>query len=131
MDILWKATAGILITVIICLVLSRQNKDISMLLVICVCCMICSAAMGYYRQIFQFIRKLEYTASLNGDMIAVILKSVGIALLTEITVLICSDSGNAALGKVIQILSSAVMLWLCIPLFSELLELVEKILGYL
>ena len=128
MDILWKATAGILITVIICLVLSRQNKDISMLLVICVCCMICSAAMGYYRQIFQFIRKLEYTGSLNG---AVIVKSVGIALLTEITVLICSDSGNAALGKVIQILSSAVMLWLCIPLFSELLELVEKILGYL
>lgn len=131
MDVLWKAIAGILITVIISLILSRQNKDFSIILVICVCCMICSVAIGYYRQIFQFIRKLEFAGNLNGEMISIILKSVGIALLTEITVLICSDSGNAALGKVIQILSSAVMLWLCIPLFSELLELVEKVLGYL
>ena len=131
MDVLWKAIAGILITVIISLILSRQNKDFSIILVICVCCMICSVAIGYYRQIFQFVRKLEFAGNLNGEMISIILKSVGIALLTEITVLICSDSGNAALGKVIQILSSAVMLWLCIPLFSELLELVEKVLGYL
>lgn len=131
MDVLWKAIAGILITVIISLILSRQNKDFSIILVICVCCMICSVAIGYYRQIFQFVRKLEFAGNLNSEMISIILKSVGIALLTEITVLICSDSGNAALGKVIQILSSAVMLWLCIPLFSELLELVEKVLGYL
>ncbi len=131
MDILFKAAAGVLLTVVISLILSRQGKDFSAILVICVCCMVCSAAVRFYQQIFQFIHKLEQTGNLNGELISVILKSVGIALLSEITVLICSDSGNAALGKVIQILSSAVIIWLCIPLFTELLELVENILGYL
>lgn len=131
MDILWKAVAGVLLTVIISLILSRQGKDFSVILIICVCCMVCSAAIKYYQQIFQFIRRLERTGNLSGELITVILKAVGICLMSEITVLICSDSGNAALGKVIQILSSIIIIWLCIPLFTELLELVEKILGYL
>ncbi len=131
MDVLWKAAAGVLLTVIISLVLSRQGKDFSVILIICVCCMVGAAAISYYQQVFQFVRKLEQTGNLNGELISIILKAVGISLLSEITVLICSDSGNAALGKVIQILSSIVIIWLCIPLFTELLELVEKILGYL
>lgn len=131
MDILLKATAGVLITVIISLVLSRQGKDFSTLLIICVCCIVGSTAIGFYRQIFGFIQTIEEIGNLNGELLSVILKSVGIALLTEITVLICSDSGNAALGKTIQLLSSAVIIWLCIPLFTELLNLVENILGYL
>lgn len=131
MDVLLKAAAGVLLTVIISLVLSRQGKDFSTILIICVCCMVGVASISYYQQIFQFVRKLERTGNLNGELISVILKSVCISLLSEITVLICSDSGNAALGKVIQILSSIVIIWLCIPLFTELFELVENILGYL
>ena len=131
MDILLKAAAGVLLTVIVSLILSRQGKDFSTILVICVCCMVCSAAVRFYQQIFQFVYKIEQTGSLNGELLSIILKSVGIGLLSEIIVLICSDSGNAALGRVIQMLSSAVIIWLCIPLFTELLELVENILGYL
>ena len=131
MDILLKAVAGVLLAVIASLILSRQGKDFSILLVISVCCMICSAAVEYYLQIFEFIGTLERIGNLNSELISIILRAVGIGILTEITVLICSDSGNAALGKVIQMLSSAVIIWLCIPLFTELLGLVEGILNYL
>ena len=131
MDILLKAVAGVLLAVIASLILSRQGKDFSILLVISVCCMICSTAVAYYLQIFEFIGTLERIGNLNSELISIILKAVGIGILTEITVLICSDSGNAALGKVIQMLSSAVIIWLCIPLFTELLGLVEGILNYL
>lgn len=131
MDILFKAVAGVLLCVVISLILSRQGKDFSTILVISVCCMVCGCAIGFYQQIFQFIRKIQQTGNLNSEMISIILKSAGIAMLSEITVLICADSGYAALGKVIQILSSAVIIWMCIPLFTELLNIVENILGYI
>ena len=131
MDIFLKVTAGVLITVIVNLVLFRQGKDFGTILIICVCCIIGSIAISFYRQIFDFIETIEQIGNLNGELISVILKSVGISLISEISGLICSDSGNAALGKAIQILSSAMILWLCIPLFTELLDLVENVLGYL
>lgn len=124
-----KSVAGILITVLATLILSKKEKDFSILLVICVCCMIAAVSLGYLKEIIQFIRVLQQKGNLDSDLIGVLLKSVGIGILTEITCMICTDSGNSALGKVIQFLSSSVILWLSIPLFTQLLELIESVLG--
>ena len=129
MNIVLKAVAGIMITVVILQVLSKQNKDMSVLLVITVCCMVCIAAFHFFKLIVDFLRQLQMTANLNNEMMGIILKVVGIGLLTEITVLICADMGNAALGKSLQILSAAVILWLSLPLFQKLLDLLDAVLG--
>ena len=131
MDIFSKATGGVLLAIIISMILSKQGKDFSFLLVLCVCCMVAAVALTYFQEIFELIRSLKNIGNLNLSFLTVIFKSVGIGILSEITVLICNDSGNSALGKAIQILSTAVILWICIPLFTELLDLVKTILSNL
>lgn len=128
MDTFLKATGGILIALILYLILSKQNKDISLLLTVLVCCMVSAIAIGFLEPVFDFFTKLESIANVDRQMLSVILKAVGVGLLCEIVSLICSDSGNASLGKIVQILASCVILWLSIPLFTRLIELVEEIL---
>lgn len=128
MDNFIKAAAVVLVTVVMCLILSKQGKDYSAVLVICVSCMIAIVAMGYIQNILAFINKLISAGNLNQDLVEILYKTVGIGFLTEITSMICTDAGNTALAKSIQFLSSAVILWLCIPLFTQLLELVEGVL---
>lgn len=128
MDNFIKAAAVVLVTVVMCLILSKQGKDYSAVLVICVSCMIAIVAMGYIQNILAFINKLISAGNLNKDLVEILYKTVGIGFLTEITSMICTDAGNTALAKSIQFLSSAVILWLCIPLFTQLLELVEGVL---
>ncbi len=129
MDIFLKAAAGILVTVVIGLILSKQGNDFSTVLIILVCSMVVAVAIHYFQQIIDFIHTLEAKGNLNGELIKTMFKTVGIALLSEIISMICADSGNSALGKALQILSTAVILWLCIPMFTELIELAESILG--
>ncbi len=129
MDIFIKAAAGVLIAVVVSLILSREGKDFSILLVICVSFMVGVTALSYVEKILEFIRSLESVGNLNSQLLAILFKSVGIGLICEITTMICADSGNSALGKMIQILSTVVILWLCIPLFSKLLELIQQVLG--
>ena len=131
MDIFLKAAAGILIAVVLGLALAKQGKDISILLVIAVCCMVLIAAVSYLQPVIEFFDKLEDLGNLNSGMLSILLKAVGIGLLTEITALICTDAGNAAMGKALQILSAAVILCISVPMFTELIELVENILGAL
>lgn len=128
MDIFIKALAGVLITLVLYLVLTKQSKDISALLTVTVCCMITVAAVGYLEPVFDFFDKLETLGQLDSDMLGILLKAVGIGLLAEVTSLICSDAGNTALGKTLQILASSTILWLSVPLFTSLIELVEEIL---
>ena len=128
MEIYLKATAGVLITVILCLALDKQSRELSFLLILTVCCMVVGVAVTYFKPVFQFFEKLQTVGKLNTDMMRVLLKAMGIGMLAEITAMICSDAGNSALGKSIKLVATGVILCISIPLFERLLELIEDIL---
>ena len=129
MDMIIKAIAGILIASVLYQTVSKQGNDISLLLIIVVCCMVVSEALTFFRPIISFIDKLQNIGRLNEEMIGILMKAVGIGILTEVTSLICADMGNAALGKSLQILAIATILWISLPLFNKLLDLIETVLG--
>ena len=123
-----KAVAISLIAVILSLILAKQNKDIAVLLAMAVCALTLIAAMGYFHPIIDFLRNLKTIGQLDAQLFSILLKAVGIGVLSEIAVLICTDTGNGALGKSIQILASGVILWIALPLLNNLLQLIENVL---
>lgn len=129
MDIFLKASALVLIVSVLYQVVSGRSKETGILLLALGCCFVLMTAITYIEPVFAFIRKLQVLGNLNTEMLKILLKSVGIGLLAEITVLICNDMGNAAMGKTLQILATAVILWLSLPMLNSLLELIGKILG--
>ena len=68
---------------------------------------------------------------LDSGTLRILLKAVGIGLVSEIAALVCADAGNSSLGKTVQLLGSAVILWLSLPLFTMLIELLQRIMGAL
>ena len=129
MDIYLKAVCGVLICTVISLVLAKQGKEFSVLLILCICCLVICGAVSYIKPVVALMRRLTQLGQLNDGLLEILLKTVGIALLAETTALVCKDAGNDSLGKTLQILASAVILWMSIPLLNELIDLVEKILG--
>lgn len=129
MALFLKAVAAALITVILMLVLGKQGIEVARILSITVCCMVLAVAVEFWTPVANLLDTLETAGNLDSDMVISLLKVAGIGVLTEITALICSDAGTASLGKALQFLGSAVILWLCIPMFHSLLTLIQDILG--
>lgn len=129
MSVFLKATAGILTALILWLVLSKHTKDMSVLLTLAVCAMLLTVSISFLQPILRFLQKIQAMGALDNDLLSVILKVVGIGLITEICAIICKDAGNESMGKSLQILSSVVVLWMSIPVFEKLLLLLDKILG--
>lgn len=125
----FQATAGVLLTVIMALALGKEGKQTALLLVLAVCAMVAVLAMTYLEPVIAFIERLRVIGQLDNQIVGVLLKVAGIGLIGQIASLICSDSGNASLGKVLQLLSAAVILRLALPLLEQLLELLEQVLG--
>lgn len=128
MDIFIKSAAGTLVALIMYLILAKQGKDISVLLVVAVCCMLATAAMQYMEPVITFLNRMQQLSNLDSAILQIILRAVGIGVLAEITSLVCTDAGNAALGKTLQFLAVGLVLWLSLPLFTELIDLIEEIL---
>lgn len=124
-----KIVGGVMIAVFLGLALNRQGKDVSLLLSIVVCCMVLTAALAFLEPVLTFAGTLRDTCGLDSGMLQILLKAVGVGIVAEIAGLICADSGNTALGKTVQILATVLILWLSVPLMTQLLELVQTILG--
>lgn len=124
-----QAAAGVLVASVLGLTLAKQNKEMTTLLTIAVCCMVVVAALGFLQPVMELLHQLESMGNLNTEMVQILFKVVGIALVSEIASMICADAGNASLGKALQMLGSMVVLWLSIPAFQALLTLIQQILG--
>lgn len=125
----YQGTAAVLLATLVCLVLDKQGKDFSVLISICVCSMVMALGAAYLEPVLDFLRQLESSGQLDGSMIGILFKVAGIGILSEIAGMICSDTGNGSMSKVLHILSTAVILWLSIPIFKEMLDLIQNILG--
>lgn len=129
MDIFLKITAGFLITSVVTLTIAKQNSDISLLLMIFVCCMAVISAISYFSPIIQFMERLVSVGQIEEDIFRILLKTAGIGIVSQIASMICSDAGNQTLGKTLQLVATSVILCICIPLFDKILILIETVLG--
>ena len=128
MDIYLKTICGAMIALLMTLVLSGIGKDYALLLGLLACCMITAVAMAYLEPIMVYFRQLEELIPLDNGLLEILVKITGIGIVGEIAVMICADSGNSALGKTLQLLTSVLILWMALPLLQMLLELVQGIL---
>jgi stage III sporulation protein AD len=128
MEKFYTLTAMSLITVVLSLTIRKQNGELAMILGLCGCVLVLSGMIQFLRPIISFVRRIQSMVSWDTEMLQSLLKITAVSLVSEIAALICSDAGNGALGKSLQILSVAVILWLALPMLEALLTMTERIL---
>ena len=121
-----KCAGAALVGVVLVLTLGR--KEMGLVLTAAVCAMIALAAAEYLEPVLDLLCRLEELGQLDSAMVGILLKCVGIGLVTEIAGMVCADSGNGSMAKALQLLGTAAVLWLAVPLFDGLLTLIQEIL---
>ena len=131
MELFFKVAATAVAAALICLILGSQSKDYSLLLSVFACCLILLAAASFLKPVLSFFRKLQELGSLDSSVLSLLGKTVGITVIGELSSVICTEAGNSSLGKLLQFITGLVILWLSLPVFTRLMELIQKILGEL
>ena len=123
--ILLFISALVLLGLILCQTL---EKNFSVLLCMGISVMILVAGISFFRPVVAFLEALQSLCNLRSDMLLILLKVTFVCIITEISALLCVDGGNASLAQSLKLLSSVVALWLSIPVFRALLDLLQRIL---
>ena len=129
MDDFWKTTALVLLTVILSLSLDKTERDISAVMGIVALCIAACAAVTILNPVLNYLVELQRLFHLPDDLISILPKAVGIALVAELSASICADAGNASLGKMLQILGGAAVLTLSVPMFRTLMTIIKEMIG--
>ena len=129
MDAFLRVCAFAMIAVILGLVLSNQRKDIALLLTLTACIMLGTLAISYLNPVFAFFKRLRDIGDLDNVLLSTMLKCVSTGFVGDVTSTVCNDAGNSAMGKLLQVLTTVLILGMSVPLFERLLSLIEEILG--
>lgn len=125
----WKTTAIILIAVVLSLAVGKTERDISAVLGIAALCIAACAAVTLLEPVLDYLREFQSLFNLPDDLVSMLLKAVGIALVAELSAAVCTDAGSASLGKMLQILGGAAVLSLSVPMFRTLMTIIKEMIG--
>ncbi len=124
-----QAIALVLVTVLAALVVTRENRDWTVLLSMAACCAVWFTVVEFLSPVVQLLQEIRQVGRLDSTFLSILLKCAGIGILTELVSMICADAGFGSLGKILQTLSNGAILWLSIPMIRQLLTMLQEVLG--
>lgn len=102
---------------------------------LCPLCEISAAVAVFFmlvpeiKQLKSLIAELMGTAGVSGEYMTVIVKVVGLAVITDFSADMCRDSGQNALGTKIEFFGTVSVLIAAVPVFKALLQLIVSAAG--
>ena len=127
MDIIKIIGIGI-ISLIIIIILKQYKPEFVIYVSIISGILIIFLVMDKFTNIINLLQSLSNKTTVNNQFLTLLLKITGIAFLTEFAVSICKDSGECAIASKIEIGSKIIIISMSIPIISNLLETILKIL---
>ena len=128
MNTFFKAVVIVIVAVVLSVSLPKSAKDFSVVMTLGVCACLVIVMCYFLDPIISAFRSLAEVGEIEDSLLAILLKVSGVGIIAEFVTLMCNDSGNSAMGKGVQFLGSVVILWLSLPLFTTLINIVKNVL---
>jgi stage III sporulation protein AD len=124
-----KACLFAMLCTVIGVIIKQIRPDFSPLVRIAGTVAVSSAALSLMLPMITYIRSLVDRVSL-GEYGDIIIKALGVALLTQICADICRDSGEGSAAAGVELVGRIEILLLCFPILERLLSSVREVMSW-
>lgn len=118
------------ISVIIMLMLKPKNGEIAIMLGLCASVIILICVLSQVSQIMDTINSIIAISGISTSYIAILLKTIGICLITEFAVNTCKDAGSQSLAGNVSLAGKILITITALPLYSDILNTINGLLNY-
>ena len=127
MEIVQIVVIGIIAS-ILSITLKRHNPEISMVIGIVAGVIIVMIVMPKLGVVIDMFYRISQNTNLDKVYIAIVLKIIGIAYISEFGVQICKDAGEGAIASKIELVGKITIMLVSAPILVALMELIITIM---
>ncbi len=128
MEDIVKIIAIALIAVVLIIIIKQYRPEFALYISLIAGCLILFFAIDKLKIIVSLLDQICNKSGNNCKFLNLLLKMTGIAYLSEFAISVCKDAGEAAIASKLELGSKAIIIVMSIPIISNLLEVVLKIL---
>ena len=121
--------AAIAVAAALCAVVVKKNvAELGMVLALCAGAIILSCSLGALEGVKELMDTLADTAGLSPAVLAPVVKTVGIAVLTRVSAEHCRDAKEGGFAAFVETAGAAAALLVSLPLLKTVLSMVTGLL---
>lgn len=117
------------IAVIIMVMLKPKNGEIAIMLGICASVIILLSVLSQVTQIMDTVNNIIAVSGISTSYIVILLKVIGICLITEFAVNTCKDAGSQSLAGNVSLAGKILITITALPLYSDILNTVIGLIN--
>lgn len=127
MDVIGQVVATAVAGAICAAVIKKQVPDLALVVTLCVVALIMGTAMVVLEPVRTLLDTLGEQSGLSAAVLAPVIKTVGIALLTRVCAELCRDANESGIAAAVEIAGGGCALLVCLPLFQAVLDLILEL----
>ena len=128
METMLKVGAVAVIAALCAVMVKGTARQLALALSLAAAAVILGLALGALEDVVAMAEDLQAMAGLSPAVVAPVLKTVGIAILTHIAAQVCKDAGEGGIAAVTETAGSAMALCTALPLLRAVLDTVTGLL---
>ncbi len=128
MDIIIKIIGVGFISLFSIIILKQYKPEFALYISFLSGVIILFLVMDKLNGIIDLLDTISNKSGISKEFLKILLKMTGIAILTEIAISSCKDSGENSIASKIEIGSKVIIVSMSIPIISSLLEIISKLI---
>lgn len=114
---------------VLALTLRPKNGEIALLLAVACAVLLMFSVLGSAGDIIAAVRGIVSSSGISAGYLAILLKVIGICLMTEFTANTCRDAGSSALASNVTLAGKLLATAAALPLYADILSVVSGLVG--
>ena len=127
MALLIKVMAIAVTGSVLVLVIKKNSPEMALLLTISLAAFALFLVTGVISGILDFVRRLAVSANVSPAVIAVVLKTVGIAIITRLSADVCRDAGQSSIASGVDIAGAVAAIYISLPLLETAISMISSL----
>ena len=117
-----------LIALIIIIIIKQYRPEFAIYISLVAGVIILALVIGNLTNVINLLKDISTRSGINNKFLGILLRMTGIAILTEFAISICKDAGENAIASKVEIGSKVIIISLSVPIISNLLEVILKLM---
>jgi stage III sporulation protein AD len=110
------------------LVIKRDSRDTALLLTLTVAIFMFTLGLNMAGAVVGYINRLGESARLSNAAVSVVLKEVGVSVLTRLSSDICREAGQLSAASGAEFVGAVAAVYIALPLFETVITMIESLL---
>lgn len=117
-----------IVAVILILTIKSKNSEIALMIGIACSVIILLAVLSQAVSVINTVNNIIAVSQISTSYIVILLKVIGICLLTEFAVNTCKDAGNQSIASNVSLAGKIMVTVTALPLYTDILNTVLSLL---